>query len=102
MADAMRSKFFVEMQRDLAVRTSAKVVPTFLQFLPLPFKVIEFAVYHDPDAFILIGNRLVARGQVDDTQASMPESHTLVRRDPGRLAVRSSMVQRSSGPLKRF
>ena len=55
--------------------------------------VVELAVDDDVQAFVFVGDRLIAGCQVDNAQPRMPQRDAAVRRDPMPLAVRPAMVQ---------
>jgi len=63
---AIDAEVLVEMQRDLAVRARPEPVSGVLQLTADPFEVVELAVDDDPRRFVLVGDRLVAGGEVDD------------------------------------
>ena len=47
-------------------------------------------------------DRLVARGEVDDRQPRMPQTHAPMRRDPLALAVGAAVVEGEGGAAQRF
>ena len=83
----MRPEVFVEVQRDLAVRTRAETVAALFQFATLALEVVELAVHDDAEAFVLVGDGLVAGRQVDDTQTRVAKADAMVRRNPNALLV---------------
>jgi hypothetical protein len=78
LRQAVRPGFFVEVQRNLAVRPGREPVPAPLEFAPDPFEIIKLAVHHDTDISVLAHEWLIARRQIDDAQPRVPEPHAPV------------------------
>src|ERR1700722_20194331 len=96
----MGAEFLVQMQRNLAVRTRSKQMSAPLQFASLAFEVIELAVDDDVNPLVLVRDRLIAGGEVNDAQPCMTEPDALVGRRPNALAVRTAVVKGFGGALQ--
>ena len=64
---------------DLGVAASAEAMPGALEPRSELAKVVDLAVADDPDALVLVGDRLMAAGEVDDRQAAHAEQHLAVQ-----------------------
>ncbi len=60
-------------------------------------EVVELAVDDDVERLVLVGDRLIAGGQVDDAQPRVPEARAPVRGRPRRLVVRAAMNETPRG-----
>jgi hypothetical protein len=69
MVDAVRAPFLIGMEDDLGVGAGAEAVAMGLQFPAQVEEVVDFAVVDDPAGFVLIGDGLVAGGEVNDAEA---------------------------------
>jgi len=87
------------MQSDFAVGLCSETVASLFQFAALPLEIVELPVDDNPDALIFIGDGLVASGEINDAQARMTQSDTVIVRNPGSLAIGPTMVERVGGRL---
>ena len=71
-----------------------------LQLTSLALKVIELAVDNDMKLFVLVRDRLIAGRKVNDAQPRMTETDALIRRQPGALAVWTTVVKAVRGALQ--
>ena len=72
-------------------------MPPLLKLPTLSLKIIKFSIHDNPDPMILIGNGLIAGGEIDDAQPGMPKPHTTVSGNPFTIAVGSAMVKHFNG-----
>ena len=63
-------------------------------------EVVDFSVEDDPDAAIFVGDRLVARHEVNDVEASHRETHVLVHKEA--FIVRATVRERVGHSLELF
>src|SRR5512140_440886 len=96
----MGSKLFVKMKRDFAVGPRAEMVAARLKLAADAFEVVEFAVGDKANGFVLVGDGLVAAGQVDDAQAGVSQADAPVRGQPVALVIRPAMMQGGRGALQ--
>src|SRR5687767_4593735 len=78
-------------------------VPGGLQLFPDCLVVVDLAVEHDPDRAVLVRERLMPGGEIDDAQPSMAERGTMVGVEPRviRSAMREHVPHRSGTSLVR-
>src|SRR5262249_20263290 len=62
--------------------------------------VVEFAVDDDVEPLVLVGDRLIARVQVDDAEPRVSEADVPVRCDPEPASVRPAMVEPPRGAFQ--
>src|SRR5262245_40098546 len=98
---AVQAQVLVEMQRDLAVRACAQVMPVTLQFLLDRLVTVELAVDDDLRLFVFTGDWLITGRQVDDAQPRMAEGHPSVGGYPVALSVGPATVETSGGAFDR-
>ena len=96
---ALCAEVLIEVQRNLAIRTSAQVVTRVFEIMPNRLVAIEFAIRYDPNSFILARNRLISGRKVDDAEPRMTESNSTIGTYPMALAVRTPVRKSLSGPL---
>ena len=97
VVQALRAEVLVQVQRDLAVRSSPEAMPLGLQAAADRLEVVELAVDDDVERLVFVGDRLIAGGQVDDAQPRVSEARTPVRGGPGCLVVRAPMNEAPRG-----
>ena len=93
----LRAEILVEMKRDLAVRARAQAMPALFELAPHAFVIVELAIDDDPGGLVLVRDRLIAGLKIDDAEARVSEAGLPMRRDPGSLAVRSTVMERAHG-----
>ena len=79
--DEVRTVLLVEMDDRFRIGIGGETVPAGLQIrseLPI---IVDLAVEDDPDRPILVRNRLMAAGDVDDAEPAHPEAHGAVHVD---------------------
>jgi hypothetical protein len=54
------------MERNLAIRSGPELMPTLLQLAPLTLEIVELPIHNNTNPPILIGDRLIPSGQIDD------------------------------------
>ena len=67
------------MHQALGVRVGRETMTGSLQPRAQRLEVVELAVEDRPDGPVLVGNRLVAAGDVDDAQAAIPDAPPAAR-----------------------
>ena len=102
LAQRVRAQLLVEVDQDLAVGARAQAMAALRQLLLVALVVVELAVHDHVDRLILVRDRLVARGEVDDREPRMPHANAPVRRDPLALAVGAAVVEGEGGAAQRF
>ncbi len=70
VVDTVRAVLLVQVDDDLRVSAGPKAVTPGLQSWPMRGVVVDLAVVDEPDRAVLVGHRLIARGQVDNAQAA--------------------------------
>ena len=75
MFDAFRAEVFIEMNDGFGIRLGAQPVAATEKVLAQVAVVIDLAVKSDPDGAVLIRDRLVAAGKVNNAQATVSETH---------------------------
>src|SRR5262245_2319269 len=100
MLYTMHSEFLVEMQCDFTVRTRSERMLTPLELASLAFKVIKLAVHNDMNPVVLIGDRLIARAEVNDAQPGMTKTGATIGREPHPLAVRTAVMESPRSTLQ--
>ena len=93
---AMHAHFFVEVQRDFAVRSGAQMMAAGFEFTLNGLVLIEFAVGDDVRSIVFAGDRLVAGCEIDDAEARVAQADSAVAADPLALSVRAAMIEASS------
>ena len=91
MVDAVFAPLFPGMDDGFGVGAGLEMVAEGGQFRNQIDEIVDFAVEHHPDRIVLIGQGLLAGGDVDDGQPSMPQPQP-------RLDVQASFV-RAAMPL---
>src|SRR5258705_11389779 len=81
----------VGVEDDFGVGASSKSVPEALEPRPERLEVVDLPVLDGPDGSVLVGQRLVARLEIDDAQAADAEGHRLAQ--VRALVVRSAALQ---------
>src|SRR5690349_18755882 len=71
-----------------------------LEFALDLFVSVELAVDDDVDRAVFIGDRLIARSQIDDAEPRMAERHAAVVRTPVTLPIGPAMMQAPGGALE--
>jgi hypothetical protein len=97
MLKAVESVFLVGMNDDFRIGICAKNVSERFQGSPKFWKVIDFSVKNNPDAFIFVTKGLFAGYKVNDCQPSVPESDILVNIKA--FTIRSPMGKDSVHPV---
>src|SRR5215831_321826 len=75
---AMRSKFLVQVQRDLTVRSRLEQMSALFQLTSLALKVIELAVDNYVELVVLVRDWLIAGRKVNDAQPRMTKTNALI------------------------
>ena len=86
------------MDDDFGVRVGAERVTAREQFGADLGEVVNLAVEDDLDRAVLVRERLIARGQIDDAQAPMAEADARRRGNSPRHQGRGGTPHRSSPP----
>jgi hypothetical protein len=90
---SLHAAIFIEMQSNFAVGPRAQPMSGMFQ-LPLDrFIPIEFAIDDDPDFLVLVRNRLISGGEVDDAEPGVPQRNPAVGRNPVALAIGTAVIQ---------
>ena len=79
--DEVRTVLLVEMNDRFRIGIGGETVPASLQIrseLPI---IVDLAVEYDPDRPVLVRQRLMAAGDVDDAEPAHPEAHGAVHID---------------------
>ena len=92
--EALGAEVLVQVEGDLTVGLRAEAVAARLELRAQPLEVIELAVVHDHQRAVLVGDRLVARREVDDGEAGMAEPKTSVGGDPVPASIGAAMMER--------
>ncbi len=77
-ANAFIAILFVGMQNRLGIATAVVAVSGALQLRPQVGMVEDLAVVGDPQRAVLVGHRLGAGSEVDDAQATVSESYSVI------------------------
>src|SRR3974390_1501356 len=101
MLEAVRAVVLVKMQSHLTVRPSSELMAALLQVASLPFKIVKLPVGNDVDTCILVGDRLIAGGEIDNAQARVAKGDTPICRNPGTVAIGATMMESSRGAGQR-
>jgi hypothetical protein len=89
----LRAQILIKVQRDLAVGARAQTMAGLLEGALHAFVIVELAVDDDPGGFVLVGDRLIARHEIDDGKARVPEADASIGRNPGALSIGSAMMK---------
>src|SRR5262249_26303794 len=90
LLNAIRPVFLICMHDDFSVGFCAESVAARSQSIAQTLIVVNLAVENDPDRAVLIGKRLSAAAEVDDTEPSMPKTSGALRINSE--SVRSAMA----------
>ena len=90
---AVSAEILIEMKRNLAVRTGPKPMPGLFEFLLNRLITVEFAIDDDPKRFVFVGDWLISSRKVDNAQACVPETDSIVGCDPVALPIGAPMTQ---------
>ena len=101
VAEAVGALLLVEVEKYLAVGARTQAVAAHDELALVASVVVELTVHDDVELLILVGDRLVAGGEVDDAEPRVPHAHPSVRRDPLSLPVGAAVVQRLGGAPER-
>jgi hypothetical protein len=74
----LRTFFLIEMHEDFSVCVCVKLMPSGHKILPEIRIIKDFTIVDDPDGPILIVDRLITPGQIDNTQPCMCQADLLV------------------------
>jgi hypothetical protein len=85
------TELLVEVQGDLAVGAGAQAVTATLEVALNTLEVVELAVDDNVQGFVLAGDRLITRGQVDDAESGMAQADSPIVGDPPPLPIRSAV-----------
>ena len=96
MRDALRPIFLVQVERDFAVGARAKPVAALFEFAALSLEIIKLTVHDDVDPPVLAGDRLIARGKIDDAEPRMAKPDPVVAGNPDAMAVGAAMMEASN------
>ena len=88
------------MDDGLGIRPGGKFVSARKQFLAKVGVVIDFAIKHDPDGAVLVADRLMTSGDVDDAEPPMPQPNPEINEDA--LVIGTAMTQRLVHAMHRF
>ena len=102
MLHALHAEILVQVQRDLAVRTSTESMAALLQIAPLPFEVIKLTVDDDMNAFVLVRDRLIPGCEVNNAQPRVTETDALIGRKPYALIIWTAMMEGFRGTIQRL
>ena len=89
--DEAWTMLLVEMHQDFRVAPGRESVTARLERLHELLVVVDFPVLDDPDRFVLVADRLVAAGEIDDRQAPRGEADVPV--DERAAAVGASVIE---------
>ncbi len=98
MPDAVLSVLLVEMDDGLGVAVRGESVPPRLELVAELAVVVDLPVENDDHRAVLVGDRLIARLEVDHAQALNAERHAVGDELPAR--VRPSVLDRSAHALQ--
>ena len=84
----------------LGVAARVEAVPGGFEILPELAEVVDLAVEHDPDRFILVVDRLMPGCQIDDAEARMAQANAGL--DAEARAVGSAMPDGGHHPLQQL
>src|SRR5262249_38753608 len=102
LLQALRSLFFVKVQRDLAVGASSEPVAAFFQLLADFLEAVKLGVDDAVDGLVLVGDGLVASTKVDDAQARVPQGDLAAFGHPLLLRIRAPVLKRAHGLAQRL
>src|ERR1700733_12056883 len=88
------------MQRDLAVRSSTQTMACSPQLPSNAIVIVELAVNDDMDALVLVGDRLIPRFEVDDSQTAMAPAYAAVSAHPKPVTIWPAVVHRPRSTQK--
>src|ERR1700694_5423203 len=86
------------MDHDLRIRSRVEAMAAGAQALSELRKVVDLAVEHDPGRLVLVVNRLVAAGHVDDAEPPHAEADATLQ--PDALVIRTPMGDRLAHPVQ--
>ena len=72
---------FIEMNENFGIGMRIEAVPARFQLMPQLHVIEDLAIENDPDVAILVMDRLLAAGEVDDAQTGMGQSDATVKPD---------------------
>ena len=78
LLDTLCTKILIQVQSNLTVRASSKLMSALFELPPLSLKIIELAIHDDPNSSVLIGDRLIPAREVDDAKPRMAETNAVV------------------------
>jgi hypothetical protein len=97
---ALRTKIFIEVKRNLAVRARAQTVSRLFKLALDCFIAVKLTVDHDSGPAVFTHDGLLASRKVDDTKARVSQRNASVLRQPVALAVWATMIQALGGSLQ--
>ena len=90
----------VEVRDHLGVALGREAVAARAQLVAQLAEVVDLAVEHDDDRAVLVGDRLIAGDEVDDSQPLDAETDAVVEKHAPR--VRPAMLERGAHPLQQL
>jgi hypothetical protein len=96
LRDAVRAELLVEVEDGLGVAVGAQHVPAGYEPAAQLLVVVDLAVEDDRFGAVFVEDRLLAPGQVDDTEPSHSETHAPPH--PDALVVRAAVLQGGAHP----
>src|SRR5690349_15230846 len=85
------------MDDDLGIAVRVETVPTHLEFAAEFREVVDFFVEDDPDASVLVVDRLLPAGHINAAEPAHPEPYRALRVDP--FIVGATVDDRLTHPL---
>jgi hypothetical protein len=86
---AALAKLLVEMDNNLRVGLCSENMAFLLQLLPQALVIVDFAVVDNPDGLVLVTERLMPTGQINDAEAAVAKTDPTI--EVKALIVRATM-----------
>src|SRR5262249_14249776 len=93
--------FLIQMDKHLGIAVGSETMPLGLEIGTERLEVVDLAVEDDLDGAVLVADRLIASGQVDDRQATVDETDSRLGKEALRVgpAMRDALAHSSQNRI---